>query len=54
MPHAGAAATHAHERGLEVNVWTVNDPTEIARLAAAGIDALITDVPDVALQAIGR
>ena len=44
----------AHERGLEVNVWTVNDPTEIARLAAAGIDALITDVPDVALQAIGR
>ena len=44
----------AHERGLEVNVWTVNDPAELARLAAAGIDALITDVPDVALQALGR
>jgi glycerophosphoryl diester phosphodiesterase len=52
--HADAAATDAHERGLEVNVWTVNDPAEIARLAAAGIDVLITDVPDVALQAIGR
>jgi glycerophosphoryl diester phosphodiesterase len=51
---AGAAATRAHERGLEVNVWTVNDPAELARLAAAGIDALITDVPDVALHTLGR
>ncbi|MEX1009634.1 MAG: glycerophosphodiester phosphodiesterase family protein [Acidimicrobiia bacterium] len=51
---AGAVATRAHEQGLEVNVWTVNDPDELARLAAAGIDALITDVPDVALQALGR
>ena len=33
---AAAAATRAHERGLEVNVWTVNDPAELARLAAAG------------------
>ena len=37
-----------------MNVWTVNDPAEIARLADAGVDALITDVPDVALQAIER
>jgi glycerophosphoryl diester phosphodiesterase len=51
---AGAVATRAHERGLEVNVWTVNDPDELARLAAAGVDALITDVPDVALTALGR
>jgi glycerophosphoryl diester phosphodiesterase len=51
---AGAAATRAHELGLELNVWTVNDPDELQRLAAAGIDALITDVPDVALQTLGR
>jgi glycerophosphoryl diester phosphodiesterase len=51
---AGAAATRAHERGLELNVWTVNDPNELRRLAAAGIDALITDVPDVARQTLGR
>jgi glycerophosphoryl diester phosphodiesterase len=51
---AGAAAARAHERGIEVNVWTVNDPDELARLAAAGMDALITDVPDVALRALGR
>ena len=47
-------STRGHERGLEVNVWTVNDPAEIARLADAGVDGIITDVPDAALQALGR
>ena len=51
---ADEAATRAHERGLELNVWTVNDPDELRRLAAAGIDALITDVPDLALHTLGR
>ena len=50
----GAIVARAHERGLQVNVWTVNDPGELASLAAAGVDALITDVPDVALRALGR
>ena len=44
---AALAATHAHDHGVEVNVWTVNDAAEIVRLAAAGVDALITDVPDL-------
>ena len=43
----------AHELGLAVNVWTVNDADEIRRLAAAGVDAIITDVPDVARRAFG-
>ncbi len=51
---ARSAAARAHDLGLEINVWTVNDPAELTRLAAAGIDALITDVPDVALQTLGR
>jgi len=42
----------AHAAGLEVNVWTVNDPAQIAQLAAMGADAVITDVPDVARQAL--
>lgn len=44
----------AHERGLAVNVWTVNDPAEIARMADLGVDAIVTDVPDVAFQVLGR
>lgn len=44
----------AHDRGLAVNVWTVNDPAEIARMADLGVDGIVTDVPDVALQVLGR
>jgi glycerophosphoryl diester phosphodiesterase len=43
----------AHDRGLQVNVWTVNAPVTIARLGEAGVDGLITDVPDVARVALG-
>ncbi|MET0627954.1 MAG: glycerophosphodiester phosphodiesterase [Acidimicrobiia bacterium] len=44
----------AHRAALQVNVWTVNEPTEIARLVDAGVDALISDVPDVALAVRGE
>lgn len=36
----------AQERGLEVHVWTVNDPTEMQKLVTMGIDGIITDYPD--------
>jgi glycerophosphoryl diester phosphodiesterase len=36
----------AHERGLPVVVWTVNDPAEMARHIAFGADAIVTDFPD--------
>ena len=39
--------------GVRLDVWTVNDPDEVAAaLAGAGVDALITDVPDVVLAAV--
>lgn len=49
---ATAVASRAHELDLRVNVWTVNDRHEIARLAAAGIDGIVTDVPDVAREVL--
>jgi len=45
---AVATISRAHELGMTVNVWTVNDEDEMRRLADAGVDAVITDVPDVA------
>ena len=44
----------AHAAGIAVNTWTVNDPDEIVRLAAAGVDAIITDSPTEARKALGR
>jgi glycerophosphoryl diester phosphodiesterase len=39
--------------GLALHAWTVNDADELQRLAALGVDGLITDVPDVALAVLG-
>ena len=44
----------AHEGGLEVNVWTVDDVARIAQLASFGVDGIITNTPDAALEALGR
>jgi glycerophosphoryl diester phosphodiesterase len=37
----------ARRQGLPVRVWTVNEEDEMQRLIALGVDAIITDVPDV-------
>jgi glycerophosphoryl diester phosphodiesterase len=52
--HVDGAVERARELGLALNVWTVNDPSELRRLAAAGVDGLITDTPRAALDALGR
>jgi glycerophosphoryl diester phosphodiesterase len=33
----------AHDQGVHVNVWTVNDAGQVAQLRDAGVDAVITD-----------
>lgn len=44
----------AHRRGLNVQVWTVNDTDSMRRVLDAGVDGVITDRPDLALGAVGR
>jgi len=39
-------------RGLAVNVWTVDDPDEVRRLASLGASAVITNWPARAVEAL--
>jgi len=41
-----------HDAGQKVNVWTVNDETEMMKLLSMGVDGLITDAPDLAKEVI--
>ncbi|GAA0570124.1 glycerophosphodiester phosphodiesterase [Actinomadura livida] len=37
---------HAHELGLQVHAWTVNEPADMERLLDLGIDGIMTDEID--------
>lgn len=40
-----ALLRRAHDRGLAVNVWTVNDEARVRELARLGVDGIIADDP---------
>jgi glycerophosphoryl diester phosphodiesterase len=48
-----ARARRWREAGLSVNVWTVDGPAEVKRLAALGAGAVITNVPGEVAAALG-
>lgn len=46
------AIRRAHRRGLRVFTWTLDDPAVARRLAAWGVDGIITNEPDTILAAL--
>lgn len=44
------AVEAAHEAGMRVVVWTVNEPRDIARLVGFGVDGIISDYPDRVIE----
>ena len=37
----------AHDRGIRVDVWTIDDEAAMRRLLSFGVDGIMTDRPDV-------
>jgi glycerophosphoryl diester phosphodiesterase len=54
--HAGLALVTpsmirlAHRKGLEVHVWTINEVKDMERLWSMGVDAIVTDRADLAVE----
>lgn len=44
----------AKSKRYKINTWTVDDPGEMKRLCDLGVDAIITNKPDVLRQVVGQ
>jgi glycerophosphoryl diester phosphodiesterase len=43
-----------HAAGVEIHVWTINDAASMNRLLDLGVDGIVTDRTDIALQVVAE
>jgi glycerophosphoryl diester phosphodiesterase len=44
----------AHHHGIQIHVWTIDDLAEMEELLAAGVDGIMSDLPDVLLEVLAK
>jgi glycerophosphoryl diester phosphodiesterase len=44
----------AHQRNVQVHIWTINDPEDMQRFLDMGVDGIMTDRTDLLLELLGR
>jgi glycerophosphoryl diester phosphodiesterase len=44
----------ARQRGVQVHVWTINEPEVMQRLLDMDVDGILTDRPDILMRLVGR
>lgn len=44
----------AHAAGIQVQVWTVDDPQDMRALLREGVDAIVTNRPDLAMEVLAE
>lgn len=44
----------AHQLGLAVHVWTINDPKDMGDLVDLGVDGIMTDIPSVLVDLLDQ
>ena len=49
---SAAMIKEAHQKGMSIIPWTVNDILDMNELKQMGVDGLITDYPDIALKLV--
>ena len=45
---------YAHDHGMKVVTWTVDDKDEIRRLIRLGVEAIISNYPDRLLEVVNE
>jgi glycerophosphoryl diester phosphodiesterase len=54
FPLDGAAIKKIHDAGLEIGVWTLDDPVKARQLVKDGIDGITTNKPGVMREALKK